>query len=150
MNVYFNIDPLGLEGLGATLHSMVVNCKSPEKLILNFICSNLTPEDKANIELLLKKIGFTGAIKYHTFDSRKEFGHLSSLHGSWTVYGRLLIPKLADSGFVLYLDSDLIIQTDILYLDNFNFQKEPLAAVFGSEAVWSIVLYFLKSAMRWD
>ncbi|MEO6731472.1 MAG: glycosyltransferase family 8 protein [Ferruginibacter sp.] len=132
MDVVFSVNPLGLEGLGATLSSLIRNCNRSEELQFWFFCSEFGDKDKANINQLLEIEGFKGTVKYVDFDAKAIFGHLRSLHGDWTTYGRLLIPDYVQNDTALYLDSDLIILTDVLTLKEFDFDGAALAAVYGS------------------
>ncbi|RYG00415.1 MAG: glycosyltransferase family 8 protein, partial [Chitinophagaceae bacterium] len=120
MDVAFVINPTALDGLGATLVSMVRNCRCNSKLVLWFLCSNFESKHKDSIKRLLHGERFEGQLIFIDFDARKRFGHLGSLHGDWTTYGRLLIPEYIDRDVVLYLDADLIISVDILNLADFD------------------------------
>ena len=123
MDIVFNINPLGMEGLGATLISLITNCSAKNELKIWFLCSDLNANDKSNIRYLLQNEDFTGALEFVDFNAFERFGHLRSLHGDWTTYGRLLIPTILEVDSALYLDSDLIIEADILALRNFKSEK---------------------------
>lgn len=148
MNIVFNINPLGMEGLGATLSSLIKNCSNSEKLKLWFLCSDLKTKDKNNIRTLLQQESFQGTIELVDFDAKEEFGHLRSLHGDWTTYGRLLIPKTIKSGKALYLDSDLVINLDVLELENFQTDK-ILSAVSGSTVNNALESSFFIQRLGW-
>lgn len=128
MHIAFVIDLLAFEGLGTTLTSLVRNCGDTEKLTLHFLCSDVSPKHKNNIQLLLQAEGYRGNTVFHDFDAQKTFGHLVSLHGNWTMYGKFLIPGLIDTEYVLYLDTDLIILADVLKLQDIRFTDNFLAA----------------------
>jgi len=138
MNIAFNINLLGMEGLGATLTSLLDHCSDHSKLKLHFLCSKVTRKHKNNIRLLLDNQNFKGKIIFFDFDAKKEFGHLRSLHGDWTPYGRLLIPKLLPNEKVLYLDTDVLVLTDVLKLTNFQQNNCALAAVRGGDTKQSV------------
>lgn len=145
VNVVFNINPLGMDGLGASLTSLVRNCSDCSRLVLNFLCAGLSREDKCNIENLLESERFTGSIRMIDFDAQKEFGHLRSLHGDWTTYGRLLMPDLISADRALYLDADLSINCDVLEIDDdLDFGGHLLAAVTRSNLHMQIDCEFLK------
>lgn len=150
MDVVFNINKLGLEGLGATLVSMVRNCSDNSQLKLYFLCSSLDQSDKNNINSLLIKEVFTGEIYFIDFDPVKLFGHLNSLHGDYTNYGRLLIPGLIKNDTALYLDSDLIILVDILLLKNYDFKGEVIAATFGCQIKYALDHAFFEKRLNWN
>lgn len=150
MDIAFNINPLGMEGLGATISSLVRSCSNTTSLNLWFLCSDLMKSDKTNIGVLLEQEKFMGKIQFIDFDSKKHFGHLRSLHGDWTTYGRLLIPKLIPSDSVLYLDADLIILADVLDLEGINFHEHVLAAVYGAPVEATLDKDFLMNKLKWN
>ena len=131
-----------MEGLGATLTSLIRNCSQSKTLKLWFLCSELGENDKRNIQQLLKAEAFEGELKFIDFDAKKKFGHLTSLHGDWTTYGRLLIPDIIESDTAVYLDSDLIINIDILEFNSIKIDK-ILSAVNGSEILYTLDGTFL-------
>src|SRR5476649_1677147 len=96
MDVVFCINHLGLEGLGATLTSLIRNCSDPGELKIWFFCEKLKNNDKDNIRQLLKTENFHGDIAYINIDAHRVFGHMKSFHGSWINYGRLLIPQFIE------------------------------------------------------
>ena len=110
MDIVFTVNPLGLEGLGATLSSLIRNCSNSGGLKLWFLCSSFRRIDRFNIERLLQNEHYKGAIEYINFDAESIFGHLKSLHGDWTTYGRLLIANYIKSDYALYLDADIIVE----------------------------------------
>lgn len=134
MNIAFNINRLGMEGLGATLNSLIRNCSDHARLTLHFLCSGIGSAEKDDIERLALSSQFRGAIRFIDFDAKKQFGHLHSLHGDWTPYGRLLIPQLISAEKVLYLDADLLVLLDVLELDQFEMGDFPLAAGQAGDA----------------
>jgi lipopolysaccharide biosynthesis glycosyltransferase len=132
LDIAFNVNSLGLEGLGATLVSLIRNCSSPKDLKLWFLCTDFKKEDKSNISQLLINEHFPGTTVFIDFDAKDIFGRLPALHGDRTIYGRLLIPKVLNSDYALYLDADLVVSVDVMQLKNFDFQGHFLAAVYGS------------------
>lgn len=128
MDIVFNINHLGLEGLGSTLSSLVRNCSNTKELTLWFLISDFEKDDRSNINELLTSEGFKGKIEFVTFNAKERFGYLKSLHGDWTTYGRLLIPSIIESDRALYLDSDTVVLVDVLSLREFDFGNYYLAA----------------------
>lgn len=149
MDVAFNVNPLGMEGLGATLVSLIRNCSNSSQLALWFLCSDLKEKDKANICKLLQSESFLGDAEFIDFNAKEKFGHLKSLHGDWTTYGRLLIPELIGSDRVLYLDADLIIQTDVLEINQFTSDR-ILSAVHGSSVSHTFDKAFFIEKLKWS
>lgn len=150
MDVVFNINSLGLEGLGATLTSLIRNCSSPKELDLFFLCVELNQNDKNNISQLLKLENFNGTSKYINIDVKAKFGHLKSLHGDWTTYGRLLIADYLKSDTALYLDADLIVSLDVLTLTGLDFEDHILAAVYSSTVEWALEKSFFIDRLKWS
>lgn len=148
MDIAFNINPLGMEGLGATLTSLVRNCSNSKKLNLWFLCSDLKKKDKSNICKLLKDGTFQGNSEFIDFNSKAIFGHFRSLHGDWTPYGRLLIPDIIKSNKALYLDSDLIVEADVLELENFT-TDNILSAVRESAVIYALENSFFIQKLNW-
>ncbi|MBC7915817.1 MAG: glycosyltransferase family 8 protein [Pyrinomonadaceae bacterium] len=131
MNIAFCVNRLGLIGLGATVASLIRNCSGPESLSIYIFCAYVSDADKDIISRLFEIENFAGEYKLIDFDPMYQFGSLRPLHGDWTPYGILLLPDFIEDREVLYLDSDLIVELDVLQLFNFNFEDKALAAVPG-------------------
>lgn len=138
MNIAFCINRLGLVGLGGALSSLIRNCSDQSKLRIWFLCAGMTSRDKERISKLLDDEKFSGSYKYIDFDPRQYFGVFPSLHGDWTAYGRLLLANLIDVDKVLYLDSDLIVEEDVLKVGAFNLAGHFLAAVGGGQFKYTL------------
>jgi lipopolysaccharide biosynthesis glycosyltransferase len=150
MDIVFNINLLGMEGLGPTLTSLVRNCSNSKELKIWFFCSNLKDQDKTNISYLLSQVSFEGTIKFIDYDAKVRFGHLRSLHGDWTAYGRLLIGENIFSERALYLDSDLVVLLDVLTLKNIHFNGKVFAAVYGCSLEWALDHSFFTTHLNWS
>lgn len=150
MNIVFNVNPSGMEGLGATISSMLRNCRDSSLLKIYVLCSRLSPEDKNNINRLLKTEKFAGESVLIDYNANSAFGHLRDFCGDYTTYGKLLIPRLVPEDVVLYLDSDLIINLDVLELEGFDFQGQFLAAVYGSTVAHVLDRRFLIQKLSWS
>lgn len=133
MNIAFCNNRLGLTGLRVALASLIQNCSDSSKLALWFLCAGHSEKDKRSIEKLLKHEGFGGKFSFIDFDPYSTFGSFRSLHGDWTSYGRLLLVDFIHEDQVLYLDSDLIVEEDVLKIDQFEFNGYFLAAVGGGK-----------------
>lgn len=148
MNIVFNVNPLGMEGLGVTVTSLVRNCTDTAQLTLNFLCSGLSDADKSNVRRLLEEDAYKGQTRFIDFDAQKEFGNLRSLHGDWTTYGRFLIPDRISADRVLYLDADLAINLDVLEIERtVDLDGHVMAAVTDATAKWMMDGEFLKRAV---
>lgn len=131
MNIAFCNNRLGLVGLAVTLTSLIRNCSDASQLKIWFLCAGHTEKDKLNIERLLKREKYQGSFCFIDFDPYATFGSFRSLHGDWTSYGRLLLVDFIDEDRVLYLDSDLVVEEDVLAIDRCEFYGHFLAAVGG-------------------
>lgn len=150
MDVVFNINSLGLEGLGSTLTSLIRNCSNSKELDLLFFCIDLQQNDKNNINQLLSLEKFDGTSKFIDINVKAKFGHLRSLHGDWTTYGRLLIADYINSDTALYLDADLIVSLDVLTLIDLDFEGHILAAVYSSTVEWALEKSFFIDRLKWS
>jgi len=150
MNIVFNINPLGLEGLGATIVSLLRNCSDDSRLKIYVLCSRLKHKDKRNLRLLLRREKFRGSYEFIDYNADESFGHLLDFSGDYTTYGKLLIPQLVPEKVVLYLDSDLIVEADVLELEGFDFGGEPIAAVPGSTINFVLDRQFLVEKLHWS
>lgn len=131
MNIAFCNNKLGLPGLYVALTSMIQNCSDPSRLVLWFLCAGHSKKDKGKIEKHLQQIDFKGKFRFIDFEPYETFSSFSPLHGDWTAYGRLLLVDYIHENQVLYLDSDLVVEEDVLKLERFDFQGHFLAAVGG-------------------
>jgi lipopolysaccharide biosynthesis glycosyltransferase len=138
MNIAFCNNRLGLIGLGVAVSSLIRNCSDTSKLKIWFLCAGQTKKDKSKIEMLLQLEAFQGNYYFIDFDPYLTFGSYSSLHGDWTSYGRLLLVDIIEEDEVLYLDSDLIIEVDVLLLNNFDFKGHFLAEVGGGRFKYTL------------
>jgi lipopolysaccharide biosynthesis glycosyltransferase len=149
MDIVFNVNQLGLVGFGATLTSLLRNCSNSSSLSIWILCSGVNSNDKENIKGLLELEYYEGMLEFVEFDARATFGHLRSLHGDWTGYGRLLIADHVVSDYALYLDADLIVLLDVLNLREFPFNEDILAAVYGCEVSHALDNLFFIQKLNW-
>lgn len=138
MVVCFCLNNLGSLGLGATLNSLVKNCSDTARLRLYFLCASLDENIKAAIKNLVTETGFKGTADFIDFDPDKHFKRYRSLQGDRTTYGRILIPDLIPHVRVLYLDTDLIIDMDVLELGRIQMGEKVIAAVGGGCMQYSL------------
>lgn len=128
MNIFFSVNSNAMLGLGTAVVSLIKNCTFTENLCIWFLCNSLNHKDKHNIIELLNSEKFKGISKFIDYDADKEFGFLKSYHGDRTTYGRFLVPQLIDCGFAYYLDTDIVINIDILLLKSYE-SKKAISAV---------------------
>lgn len=147
-NIAFNINPLGLDGLEATLVSLIRNCSSPQDLKIWFLCNDISKKQCGFFSQIFEALQFKGEFEIINYNASEYFGNLISLHGDYTTYGKLLIEKFIPVDTILYLDSDLIINLDVLALRFFDFKDDFLAAVSRSSIKWSLDKTFLINKLN--
>lgn len=117
-----------LPGLVAAISSLVRNCSQPERIHIHIFSDNLDHSDIQLIKAELTNQRSTSILQLHDADC-EPFKNLKSLQGDWMTYFRLRLPKiLCEYPYVLYLDSDLVINVDILELANYFPTNSPFGA----------------------
>lgn len=129
MIVVFNINKTGLAGLGATVRSLMTYSSKPETLELCFLTSDGTEIINEHLIDLCQANGVSRPIRIIPYNAEKEFGHFKPFHGDYTVYGKSLIPSYFPNDKVLYLDTDLLVSTDVCQLEDFDTKGHPISAV---------------------
>ena len=151
LHVVFSVNVGGLPGLGATISSLVRNCSDSGALKIYIMCSNMPEHDLSNIRTLFGELNFRGQYEFIEYDADKEFAGLPRLLGDLTPYGRLLIPEYIDASRVLYLDSDLVIDIDLLPLRDLDMKNHVIGAVLGGNVEYTNDLpYFLDRGFGRD
>ena len=150
MVVCFCFNNLGALGLGAGLTSLIQHCSDSAKLHIYFLCSSVNNRIKAAIIELLSEAVFKGRFTFIDFNPYKEFKTFKSLQNDWTPYGRLLIPDLVNEAKVLYLDTDLLIETDVLEIFNIDLTGFALAAVDSTIVKYSLENIFYTQKLKLD
>lgn len=128
LNIFFCVNQTMIQGLGSTLVSLIRHCSDSSRLKLWFIISDFSEKDIDNVAQLLDSENYQGDTEFLEIDVKNKFKDLTSFYGDRMIYGRLLISDILDSGYALYLDSDLVIKLDILGFLNFQTNK-VIAAV---------------------
>ena len=151
LSIVFSVNVGGLPGLGATVCSLVRNCSDPGALSIYVMCSNMPEYHLSNIRTLFSELDYRGEYTFIRYDADKEFRGLPRLLGDLTPYGRLLIPEYIDASRVLYLDSDLVIDVDVLPLRDFDMEGHVIGAVLGGNVEYTNDLpYFLDRGFGRD
>ena len=148
MNIGFVINRKMLIGLGTTLSSLLRNTKFKDNLKFVFLISDLSENDIKNVQKLLLIEGYLNVSDFIVFDAKLLFGKFKSLHGDWTSYGRLLFADLTNYDSILYLDCDLIVNTDVFFLEDFNFNHTPLAVVNSGTFNYSLESKYFQDILE--
>ena len=121
-------------GLHVTLYSMLVNLTAKQTGVrLHLFLEGFSPADVK----LLRATMDAAAVEYELClnqISLDKFQGFRSLHGNYMTYARLLLPGiLAGEDRFLYLDSDLVVGTDVAALFQTEMQHRPIAAAGGQD-----------------
>ena len=110
-----------------------------EMLDVHVFQSGLTPTEAADLRTTLEHTGRSFRLEVIPFEPSQHFGRLHRLHGSQMTYGRLLLPHLLPNhSRVLYLDSDLLIQTDLSRVFQTDMDGHALGAVATTTFTFSL------------
>jgi lipopolysaccharide biosynthesis glycosyltransferase len=150
MVISFCLNNLGSFGLGGSINSLIKHCSDSSSLRFYFLCSFVDKKIKKAILELLEEVNFDGAATFIDFDAEKEFGKYRSLQNDWTTYGRLLIPDLINEDQVLYLDTDLVIETDVLDIFRHNTEHFAIAAVPTTAIQYALEHKFFCNTLNVD
>jgi len=119
--------------LGVMLHSLLQNLDNSTVVNIFIIESNISSDNKLKLQRVVER--FSQKVKFITIDDNlfNSF-ELKIKHISKETYYRIIIPELVDVDIkkALYLDSDMIIRTDISKLWNTDIDDYFLAAVEGT------------------
>ena len=134
-----------LPGLHATLASLVKNLGQRDQVSLTLFIQDISEKEQATIRGTVAQAGGVGDFAIREADI-SEFKGLKALHGDWMTYLRLLLPKLIpEADTLLYLDSDLIVNTDASAFFEHDLHDFPLGAVPAETVEWSLDRDLLKS-----
>jgi len=105
-------DSDALPGLYVTLFSLLES-NPDHRFEIHLPYENLAPNHFRAIEQIIYQADSRN--RFHRIPiSSRRFAHLHGLHGNHMTYCRLLLPELLpEEDRVLYLDSDLIVQTEV-------------------------------------
>ena len=133
-----------LPGLHATLASLVRRLGRRELVSLTIFIQDITEAELADLTGTISDAGGVGALKFQEADA-SEFKDLKTLHGEWMIYLRLLLPRLLpEAKTILYLDSDLVVDTDACAFFDHDLGTSALGAVDGAAVDWTLDRKFLK------
>lgn len=102
-------------GLVATVFTTLTSCSCPERLAFLIFDGGIDNCYRQELEELVLRFGNTHPINWIHCD-QIPFDGLVSMEGSKLAYCRLLLPRETQYSRVIWLDSDLLVFTDILEL----------------------------------
>jgi len=133
-----------LPGLHATLASLVKRLGRREMVSLTIFIQDISDDELTALKGTVEDAGGVGALQFQEAENF-DFKDLRTLHGEWMIYLRLLLPRLLpEAKTILYLDSDLVINTDACMLCDSDLGSSGLGAVDGASVEWSLDRDFLK------
>ena len=127
-----------LPGLHVTLFSLVKNVSERENVSLTIFIQDVPKADIQALTRTVELAGGVGSLDFRPADI-SDFKDLKPLAGEWIPYLRLYFPTLLpEAKRILYLDCDLIVQTDVAAFFTCDLGKAPLAAASGPPLKWCI------------
>lgn len=144
MNILFSIDDYADVALYTTINSIIINCSDISKikfyLLVNENKEKYIKYIKLNFNINFEILEFnrlTFPKKYNflekylkTIDSKYNYGF--QIHRNIMNYARIFLIDLFDiKGICLYLDTDIIVQKDVLKLSDSLTAEYPCAAVLN-------------------
>jgi lipopolysaccharide biosynthesis glycosyltransferase len=134
-----------LPGLHGTVFSLVKNLSRREEVALALFLQDVNDAESQALRRTVQQAGGVGQLLLRDADV-SSFKGLKSFHGDWMAYMRLFLPNLLpEAETIVYLDSDLIVNTDVRAFFDLPLKDQPLAAVVGEPVQWSLDHKFLKS-----
>lgn len=127
-------------GLHVTLYSLLKNYSRKDAGInIHLLLKGFSDRDKALLQATLDRTRTFYEIHFQSFDA-DAFNDFRSMHGNYMAYARLLLPDILKSeDTFLYLDSDLLVGTDIHDLFQLNLENYALGAVVaGGTIEWAL------------
>jgi lipopolysaccharide biosynthesis glycosyltransferase len=133
-----------LPGLHATLASLVRRLGRREAVSLTLFTQDVSEAESLALRGTILDAGGVGALAIHEADV-SDFKNLKALQGDWMTYLRLYLPKLIpEAETILYLDSDLIVNTDACAIFEHMLDGAPIGVVSGETVEWSLDRDFFK------
>lgn len=134
VDIAFCCDKHMLPGLHVTIASLLSTFDRNRSLRLFWLHDGVSEIDLLNVQrtVSLHDLDVSLQAIEHNVEHRKQF---TSLHGSFFPYARLDLAQILSSRKVLYLDSDLIIGTDLSMLYDYDLIGNVLGAPWESGVV---------------
>ena len=144
INVVLACDDNYAQHLGVAISSLIENYNDPRLLFIHIFYSDLSNENKLNLEIIGKRAGVELIFYNISGDLLKDCPEVN--HLSRATYARLLISELLPTNIskVIYLDSDTVVLGNIGDLYNQDLGTYPLGAVEDVMAKEILQIYFQK------
>lgn len=105
---------------------------------LYFLLTGFSHRDIAQLKSTLALTGRPHQLHILAEPSADIFAALPSLHGSRSTYHRLLLPDLVDESLLLYLDSDIYVNTDIAPLFKLEMGNKPIGFIVDGNVRYAL------------
>lgn len=153
MTVVFCTDRRMLGALHVAAYSVLVNLSDQQsEVVLHVLSADLTESDVELLQQTLRTADRPFTLIHQVIDE-SLFAGFPQLQESLATYYRLLIPELVDTDRYLYLDVDILCQTDLSDLMTMDLEGCPIALVpeapLQACADWKVSKYLGKDALGW-
>ena len=160
VHAFYAADEPSIDGLCGSIHSLLVSCSQPQRLIVDVaVKATFIPAFQARFGMTgnaLSVMTAPGAvIQLHPLDEVKMnkvfqqqtnyYHERASLDKSVEKYARFFIDTLLPDAIVVYLDTDVVVQDDVLILaDRLAASGKTMAFVVQSSACHLLNLRLLR------
>jgi lipopolysaccharide biosynthesis glycosyltransferase len=131
--------------LHVAMSSLLRNLADNYSARFYLILTGFTPEKLARLRQTLDATQRAYTLQLLDPGDTSVFNGFPALHGSRIVYHRLLLPELVSESRLLYLDSDILVDTDVSPLFEIDMGQAPIGAVIGGTLQWALDSEFLYS-----
>lgn len=115
-------------GLHVTLYSALDTLSTHSRAVIHLVLKDYGSREMAFLKRTLERFDDRYELVLHDLN-RLDLGRGKSLHGNMMPYTTLLFPEIIDAPRVLYIDSDLLVATDLSILYEFELGAGSVAAV---------------------
>lgn len=131
--------------LHVAMSSLLRNLASGYSVRFYLILTGFTPRKLARLRQTLDATQRAYTLQLLDPGDTSVFNSFPALHGSRTIYHRLLLPELVSESRLLYLDSDILVNIDVSPLFEIDMGKAPIGAIIGGTVEWALDREFLYS-----
>ena len=117
-----------------SVNALLKHINKNQHVIIHLIQEGWTIKDTTRLKHIINSSEGSCDLVIHDVDL-SIFSKYPSLHGNYTAYARLLLPKLIDANRILYLDSDTLPLIDVSSFFQTDLEKHVMGAVS-----WNVVV----------
>jgi lipopolysaccharide biosynthesis glycosyltransferase len=134
--------------LHVAMSSLLRNLAAGFSARFYLILTGFTPEKLAHLRQTLDATQREYTLQLLDPVDTSIFDAFPDLHGSRTTYHRLLLPDLVSEPRLLYLDSDILVETDIAPLFELDMGQAPIGTIISGSVQWALDREFQYSVGR--